>query len=80
MRERAHSDLAGGQVGETRAAGPALAPADDHRARAAHPHATGVAKGQRRVLSALDLDQRIEHGRLGARVHLIDPETFSLAG
>ena len=68
MIERAHGHRPGAQRGQPRATRPALAAVDHHGARAAHADPAGVAEGQARVLPPLDLDQRVEHGGVGAGV------------
>src|SRR5439155_25396126 len=66
--ERAHRDSSVAECGQARPAGPALAPVDDHAARAAHPDAAGIAEREARILPALDLDQRVEHSGVAAGV------------
>src|SRR5437016_2033101 len=78
--ERPHADGPVAERGEPRPARPALAPVDDHCARPAHAHATGVAEGERRVLCALDIDQRVEHGRVGAGADPIFLDALGRAG
>src|SRR5256712_706994 len=78
--ERPHADGPVAERGEPRPARPALAPVDDHRARPAHAHAAGVAEGERRVLRALDIDQRVEHGRVGADADPIFLDALGRAG
>src|SRR5437899_5517939 len=78
--ERPHADGPVAERGEPCPARPALAPVDDHRARPAHAHAAGVAEGERRVLRALDIDQRVEHGRVGAGADPIFLDALRRAG
>ncbi len=61
--------IARNRIGHARAARPARAPVDHHRARSAHPHAAGEAIGERRILLALDLGDDVEHGLVGAPRH-----------
>src|SRR5437899_10708253 len=65
---------------EPRAAGPALAAVHHHRARATHADATRVAEGERGILRALDLDERVEDRRVGRDGDSIFGEAFGLTG
>src|SRR3546814_15804350 len=67
-RERRDPDLAL-RVLARGGAGEAVAAVHVHRAGAANPLAAGAAEGQRRVLLALDLDERVEDHR-AARVEV----------
>src|SRR5256712_2248284 len=78
--ERPHADRSVTERGEPSPARPALAPVDDHCARPAHAHAAGIAKGERRVLRALDIHQSVEHGRVGAGADPIVLDAFGRVG
>src|SRR3546814_5720482 len=67
-RQRRDPDLAL-HVLDRGGAGEAVAAVHVHRAGAANPLAAGAAEGQRRVLLALDLDERVEDHR-AARVEV----------